>query len=128
MPTSRSNGLSRRERQIMDIIYKRGRATAAEVMEDLPDPPTYSAVRGLLRVLEEKEHLTHKSEGKRYIYMPTKARHSVGRSALRGVVQTFYGGSVEKAVAALLDMGDSSRSEKELERLAELIDEARKEE
>lgn len=119
--------LSRRERQIMDIIYERNRATAAEVMNRLPDPPSYSAVRGLLRVLVNKGHLKHKRGGTRYIYVPTRPRHSAGRSALKRVLNTFYGGSVEKAMAALLDVSDTRRSDEELERLAQLIEQAGKE-
>jgi len=119
--------LSRRERQIMDIIYSRGRASVADVMSELPDPPTYSAVRALLRVLEEKGHLKHKKDGARYIYLPTRQRHNAGRSALRRVLQTFYDGSTEKAVAALLHVSDSKLSLEELDRLSRLIEEARKE-
>lgn len=119
--------LSRRERQIMDIIYERMRATAAEVMKNLPDPPSYSAVRGLLRVLENKAHLKHTKEGGRYVYIPTRPRRNAGRSALKRVLNTFYGGSVEKAMAALLDVSDIRRSDEELDRLAQLIDQARKE-
>src|SRR3954454_18922271 len=101
-------GLSRRERQIMDVIYRRGRATAAEVLEGLPDPPSYSAVRAMLRVLEEKGHLRHASQGPRYLFMPTVPREKARRSALKQLVQTFFDGSTEQAVAALLDL--SSRA------------------
>ena len=119
--------LSRRERQIMDIIYRLGRASVADVMGELPDPPTYSAVRALLRVLEEKEHLKHKKDGARYIYLPTRPRGNAGRSALRRALQTFYDGSTEKAVAALLDVSDSKLSPEELDRLSQLIEEVRRE-
>ena len=119
--------LSRRERQIVDILYRRGRATAAEVMEDLPGGPSSSTVRTQLRVLEEKGHVRHETDGPRYVYIPAAPRHTVRRSALRHLVNTFFEGSVEQAVAALLG-GESARlSEKELERIADLIARARKE-
>src|SRR5438128_478613 len=98
--------LSRRERQIMDVIYRRGRATAAEVLEELPDPPSYSAVRALLRLLEEKGHVKHEQDGPRYVFTPTVTRERARRSALKHVVRTFFDGSATDAVAALLD-GDS---------------------
>jgi len=119
--------LSRRERQIMDIIYRRGQATAAEVLGHLPDPPGYSAVRALLRVLEEKGHVKHKKDGARYVFFPTRARYQAARSALKRLVQTFFDSSAEKAVAALLDVSDSNLSQVEWDRLAQLIDKARKE-
>lgn len=119
--------LSRRERQIMEIIYRQGRASAAEVMENLPDPPSYSAVRAMLRILEEKGYLKHGKEGARYIFSPILPRDKASRSALRQLLQTFFDGSVERAVAALLDASDSELSEAELDRLARLIEEARKE-
>jgi len=119
--------LSRRERQIMDIIYKRGQATAAEVMEQLPDPPGYSAVRALLRVLEEKGHLRHAQEGPRYVYMPVVARDEAKHSALKRVLQTFFDNSAEEAVAALLDISQEHLSNEELARLERLIRQARKE-
>src|SRR6201995_4037152 len=100
--------LSRRERQIMDILYSRGRATAAEIHEGLPDAPTYSAVRAKLRVLEEKGHVRHEEEALRYVYLPTVARDTARRSALRHVVATFFEGSVEQAVAALLDLSTAN--------------------
>jgi predicted transcriptional regulator len=127
MPKKSDINLSRRERQIMDIIYRQGRASAAEVMDGLPDPPSYSAVRALLRVLEDKGHLRHTKAGARYIYIPTRPRHNAGRSALRRVLQTFYEGSTEKAVAALLDVSDTKLSPEELDQLSRLIDEARRE-
>lgn len=119
--------LSRRERQIMDIIYQRGRATAAEVMEDLPDPPSYSAVRALLRVLEEKGHVRHKQDGPRYVFHPTVSRDQARESALKQLLGTFFENSAEQAVATLLDMSAQGMSEGELGRLSELIERARKE-
>ena len=120
-----SPSLSRRERQLMDIVYERGQATAAEVAAALPDPPSYSAVRAMLRILETKGHLRHEADGVRYVYLPTVPRDQASRSALRGLVRTFFDGSTTQAVAALLDQ--SRLSDAELERLAHLIDEARKE-
>ncbi len=119
--------LSRRERQIMDIIYQRGRATAAEVMENLPDPPSYSAVRALLRVLEVKGHVRHQQDGPRYVFFPTVSRDRARQSALKQVVGTFFEDSTEQAVATLLDMSAKEMSDVELERLAELIEQAKKE-
>ena len=116
--------LSRRERQIIDILYSNGRATAADVQALLPDPPSYSAVRAMLRILEDKGHVTHESDGPRYVYVPTVARDNAKRSALRHVLQTFFDGSAEQAISALLD--DTSKlSDAELDRLARLIDQAR---
>jgi predicted transcriptional regulator len=127
MAKSPHSALSRRERQIMDIIYRRGRATASEVMEDLTGEPSYSTVRTQLRVLEEKGHVRHEEQGLRYVYTPAVPRHAVRRSALRHVVDTFFDGSAEKTVAALLG-GESTRlSDQELDRIAELIARARKE-
>jgi predicted transcriptional regulator len=119
--------LSRRERQIMDVIYRRGQATAAEVLEDLPDPPGYSAVRAMLRVLEEKGHLRHDQLGPRYVFLPTVPREKARRSALKQLVQTFFEGSTEQTVAALLDLSASKLSDAELDRLSQLINQARKE-
>src|ERR671912_2340555 len=99
MPTSRQTALTRRERQIMDILYRRGRATAAEVLEDLPGNTSYSTVRTQLRVLEEKGHARHEDDGVRFVYMPAVARHAARKSALRHLVDTFFDGSPEKAVA-----------------------------
>jgi BlaI family transcriptional regulator, penicillinase repressor len=121
------SNLSRRERQIMDIIYKRGRATAAEVMTDLPDPPSYSAVRALLRLLEQKGAVTHRQDGARYIYLPTVAREKARLSALKQLVSTFFDGSSEKAVAALLTLSKDGLSDDQLDRIARMIDEARRE-
>src|SRR5215831_6288887 len=119
--------LTRRERQIMNIIYRRGRATAAEVLEDLPDPPSYSSVRALLRLLEQKGHLVHEQDGARYVFKPTLSRERARQSALSQVVKTFFDGSTAKAVAALIDISRSKLSEDELNRLADMIEEARKE-
>ncbi len=122
MVTSSHHQLSRRERQIMDIIYRLGEATAAEVMENLPDPPSYSAVRALMRILEEKTHLRHRQEGPRYVYTPTIPLDAAKQSALKHVLSTFFEGSVSQAVAALLDLGRDDLTDAELERLARLID------
>jgi len=119
--------LSRRERQIMDIIYGRAEATASEVQEALPDPPSYSAVRAMLRILEEKGHLQHRQDGPRYVFFPKVSREKVRRSALKQMLKTFFDGSTEQAVAALLDLSASELSDRELERLGELIDQTRKE-
>jgi len=118
--------LSRRERQILDILYQRGRATAAEVQADLPEPPSYSAVRALLRILEEKGHVRHEADGPRYVYAPTVGRDNAQRSALRHILQTFFDGSAEQAISALLDDSSTKLSPAELDRLARLIDGARK--
>ena len=122
-----SHALSRRERQIMDVVYERGRASAAEVREGLPDPPGYSAVRALLRVLEEKGHLEHEQEGPRYVYSPTIPRERASESALRRIVRTFFDDSTGKAVAALLDLGARDLTASELDRLSAMIEEARRE-
>jgi predicted transcriptional regulator len=119
--------LSRREREIMDVIYRSGRATAAEVMESLTDPPSYSAVRALLRVLEEKGHLRHEEDGPRYVFLPTIPRERARQSALRQLLHTFFDGSTEQAVAALLDLSSARLSDAELDRLRDLIADARKE-
>src|SRR5918993_4708630 len=107
--------LSRRERQIMDIIYARGQASAAEVTAALPDPPSYSAVRALLRILEQKGHLRHEEEGPRYVFLPTVPRDRARRSALRNVVRTFFDGSAAQAAAALIDQ--SQLSDEDFQRL-----------
>jgi BlaI family transcriptional regulator, penicillinase repressor len=119
--------LTRRERQIMDILFRRGRATAAEVMEELPGEPSYSTVRTQLRVLEEKGHVRHEEDGVRFIYIPAVARHAARKSALRHLVETFFDGSPEKAVAALLGGEGSKLSDEQLDRIAGMIDKARKE-
>ncbi|HKI94536.1 MAG TPA: BlaI/MecI/CopY family transcriptional regulator [Gemmatimonadales bacterium] len=119
--------LSRRERQIMDVVYRLGDATAQDVRHQLPDPPSYSAVRALLRVLEDKGHLKHRQDGPRYVYVPTVPREKARTSALQQVVRTFFDGSTEDAVAALLDLKRSDLSSAELDRIRTLIDRARKE-
>jgi BlaI family transcriptional regulator, penicillinase repressor len=127
MPKDKHITLSRRERQMMDVLYARGRATAAEILEALPDPPTYSAVRAKLRVLEEKGHIRHEEESLRYVYLPTVPRDTARRSALRRIVSTFFDGSVEQAVAALLDLSAADLKPSELDRIAQRIAEAKKE-
>ena len=117
--------LSRRERQIMDIIYARGQATAAEVTAAIADPPSYSAVRALLRILEQKGHLRHQQDGPRYVFLPTVSRDRARRSALRNLVRTFFDGSSAQAAAALIDQ--AQLSDEEFDGLAEAIDKARKE-
>lgn len=127
MATPTRSQLSRRERQIMDVIYRLGRATAAEVHDALPDRPSYSTIRALLRVLETKGHLRHAEDGPRYVYSPTVPRERARESALRQVVTTFFDGSTEAAVAALLDISAARLSDTELNRLAGLIAQAKKE-
>jgi BlaI family penicillinase repressor len=118
--------LTRRERQIMDILYRRGRASANEVMADLSGDPSYSTVRTQLRVLEAKGHVRHDEEGLRYVYMAAVPRHAARKSALRHLVDTFFEGSTEKVVGALLGGEGARLSEKELERIAELVAKAKK--
>jgi predicted transcriptional regulator len=117
--------LSRRERQIMDVLYRRGRATAAEVMADIPGNSSYSTVRTQLRVLEDKGHVRHEVDGPRFVYVPAVPRRSARRSALRHLVDTFFDGSAEKAVAALLGGEGARLTDEQLERLAEMIARAR---
>ncbi len=119
--------LSRRERQIMDILHARGEAAAADVLEALPDAPGYSAVRALLRILEEKGHVTHRDEDGRYIYRARASRSEASRNALKRVVATFFDGSVAGAMAALLETADTEISAAEKRRLRQIIDKARKE-
>ncbi len=119
--------LSRRERQIMDIIYRHGKAAAAEVQKELPDPPSYSAVRAMLRVLEEKGYVAHVQDGPRYLYSPTVAPDKAKRSAIENLLQTFFGGSTTRAVATLLDMSRSELNEDDLERLEALVEQAKRE-
>src|ERR1044071_6777147 len=116
--------LSRRERQIMEIVYRKGNATAADVHDEMPDRPSYSAVRALLRVLEEKGQLRHRQDGPRYVYSPTVPRDRARRSALQRLVGTFFAGSVTDAVAALLDLQSARLDDDELERLSTLVAEA----
>lgn len=124
MPREKSsdpvNHLGKRERQIMEVVYRLGTATVAEVLAALPDPPSYSSVRAMLRYLEAKGHLRHEEDGPRYVYMPTAAREEVRGSALAGVVRTFFDGSVTTAVAALIESKPLSREE--YERLSRLLD------
>jgi BlaI family penicillinase repressor len=117
--------LGSRERQIMDIIYRRGRATATEVQTDLPNPPTNSAVRGMLRLLEQKGYLRHESDGPRYVYAPTADPSRVSRTAVRHLVRTFFDNSASSAVAAMLGMYESRLKESDLDRLEDLIDQVR---
>ena len=126
MPQAPHTTLSRRERQIMDILYRLGRATANEVMVELPGSPNYSTVRTQLRVLEGKGHVRHEDQGLRYVYMPTVPRHAVRQSALRHLIETFFEGSTEKMLSTLLGSEGARLSESELERLAQLIEKARK--
>ena len=119
--------LSRREHQIMDILHARGQATAAEVLEALPEPPGYSAVRALLRILEEKGHVRHHRDGVRYVYAPKASPETARRSALQRVVATFFQGSVAQTMAALLEADDPKLTDKDLNQLQSLIDKAKKE-
>lgn len=125
--TEHHTELSRRERQIMDIVYRLGEAGAAEVRGNLPDPPSYSAVRAMLRVLEGKGHLRHEERGPRYVFHATVSVESARRSALRRLLRTFFDNSLEEAVATLLDVESSNVTKEELDRLARMIDQARKE-
>ncbi|MEJ2184415.1 MAG: BlaI/MecI/CopY family transcriptional regulator [Gemmatimonadota bacterium] len=125
--TKRRPGLSRRERQIMDVLHRRGEAAVAEVMEDMPDPPSYSAVRATLRILEEKGHVVHREDGPRYVYAPAVPREEARKAALRHVVRTFFGGSAEEAAVALLGMSDVAMTDGDLERLTAEIERAREE-
>jgi predicted transcriptional regulator len=118
--------LSRRERQIMDVLYRRGQATAAEVHQELPNRPSYSAVRAMLRTLEEKGHLRHEAQGPRYVYRPKLSIEKAKRSALRHLLETFFEGSAEQAVAALVEGSAAQLSQQELDRLSRLIEDARK--
>lgn len=119
--------LSRRERQIMNILYRQGRATAAEIREQLPNKPSYSAVRAMLRILEEKGHIRHEEQALRYVFIPTVPREKAKRSALRDLLEIFFEGSTEKVVAALLDESSTRFSKEELDRLSRIIEEARRE-
>jgi predicted transcriptional regulator len=120
-------GLSRRERQIMEILYQRGRASASDVREAMEKAPGYSAVRAMLRVLEEKGRVRHEAEGLKYVYVPVLARDKAKRSAVKHVLDTFFAGSAEQAVAALLDVSAARLTRDELDRMAELIEKAKKE-
>src|SRR5215510_4267988 len=124
---SKEHHLSRRERQIMDVLHAKQLATAAEVRVALPDPPSYSAVRALLRILEEKGYARHREEGSRYVYLPRVSKQTASRSALKRVVATFFQGSVSQAMAALLEKADAELSDAELDQLERIIKQARKE-
>ena len=125
--TSSRPSLTRREREIMDVLHRRGRATAREVLEEMPEPPSYSAVRALLRLLEERGHVKHVQEGQHYVYAPAAAPGSARKSALAHVVRTFFGGSIEEAVVALVEPSKTKLSPEELDRIAEAIAKAKKE-
>lgn len=127
MADSIANRLSRRERQIMDVLYQLGEATAAEVQERLPEPPSYSAVRAMLRILEDKGHIAHHEDGPRYVYAPTVARDTARRSAVSHLLKTFFDGSVEQAMAALLDGAERKLSRDEIDRLSRLIEQRKRE-
>ena len=119
--------LSRRERQILEILYERGKASAAEVRQAMPDAPGYSAVRALLRVLEEKGHVRHEEQGPKYVYLPVVARNKARRSAVKHVMDTFFSGSPEQIVAALLDVSAARITREELDRMAAMIEQAKRE-
>ena len=124
---STAGGLSRRERQIMDILYQRGKASASEVREAMEAAPGYSAVRAMLRVLEEKGHVKHQAEGLKYVYVPVVARDKAKRSAVKHVMETFFNGSAEQIVAALLDVASTRLTREELDRMSAMIEQAKKE-
>jgi BlaI family penicillinase repressor len=119
--------LSRRERQIMDILYREGKASAADVRERMEDAPGYSAVRAMLRVLEEKGHVKHQADGLKYVYVPTVARNKAKRTAVQHLLTTFFNGSPEQIVAALLDVSATRLTREELDRMSEMIEKAKKE-
>ena len=120
-------GLSRRERQIMEILFQRGKAAASEVREAMEDAPSYSAVRAMLRVLEDKGHVRHQAEGLRYVYVPTVAKEKAKRAAVKHLLDTFFAGSPEQIVAALLDVSSTDLTGAELDRMAAMIEKARQE-
>ena len=121
------SGLSRRERQIMDILYQGGKASASDVREAMADPPSYSAVRAMMRVLEEKGHVRHQAEGLKYVYVPTVARDKAKRSAVKHLLDTFFHDSPEQVVAALLDVSSTRLTREELDRMAQMIEQAKRE-
>ncbi len=127
MKKDQSSDLSRRERQIMDAVYRLGRATAAEIRGAMDNPPTYTAIRTLLGILHEKGHVRYDSDGTRYVYEPVIPKAEMGKTAIDGVLATFFDGSIERVVATLLDREESQVTQEQLDRLAALIDEARKE-
>jgi predicted transcriptional regulator len=118
-------GLSRREREVLDALHRLHRATAAEVLAEMPDPPSYSAVRSVLRILEEKGHANHEQDGKRYLYVPTESSQKAASSALKQVMQTFFAGSLENAVRTFLSADEAELSAGELDRLAKIIEDAK---
>jgi predicted transcriptional regulator len=124
---TRTAGLSRREREIMDILYQRGKSSASEVREAMPDAPSYSAVRAMLRILEEKGHVKHQAEGLKYVYLPTVTADRAKRSAVKHLLETFFKDSPEQIVAALLDVSSTRLTREELDRMAEMIEQAKKE-
>lgn len=126
-PSAPHTDLGRRERQIIDIVYRLGRASVSEVQQELPDPPTYSAVRGMLNLLEEKGHVRHVRDGLRYVYLPVVAQAHASKSAMAHVVHTFFGGSPADAASALLDLPDKKWSREELTQLSRLVNQALKE-
>lgn len=119
--------LSRREREILNVLYRKGRATAAEVQEEMADPPSYSAVRAMLRILEDKGHAMHEQDGPRYVYLPAVSRERAKRSALRHLLSTFFENSPEQAISALLGDASSKLSPEDLDRISALVEKARKE-
>lgn len=125
MPKKPGDYLAKRQQQIMEIVYRRGRADVAAVMEDLPDPLTNPAVRAHLRALEEKGQLVHTEEGGKFVYQPVKPRQTAARSALMGLLQNFFSGSVEAVMSTLLSAKASDLTEEDLERLKAIIDEAK---
>lgn len=127
MSDEQQSNLSRRERQIMDAVYRLGRVSVTDVMDNIPDPPSYSAVRAMLGILEAKGHLRHEQEGAKYVYLPTLAREKARKSALKSLVQTFFDGSSGEAIAAILEMPDGKLSRGELQALSDLIEKAKKE-
>ena len=123
----KNNDLSRRERQIMDFLYQAGRASAAEVLEALPDPPGYSAVRATLRILEQKGHVRHEEDGRAYVFIPVMKKDAARKRALTHLLKTFFDNSTEQAVAALVDLAGPKANPAELDRIRKIIDEAKKE-
>jgi len=122
---TRLPALSRRERQVMDILFRRGEATAGEVMADLPDPPTYSSVRSILKILVDKGHATYREEGLRYVYLPATSATDFREEALKHVIRTFFNGSTDQTIAAVLRVSDSNLSDEEIERIQDRIRKAR---
>ena len=120
-------GLSRREREILEILIERGKASATEVRAAMPEAPSYSAVRTLLRVLEEKGHVKHKAEGLRYVYLPTIGREKAKRGAVKHLLKTYFNGSAEQIVAALLDVSSTQLTREELDRMGQMIEQAKRE-